>query len=61
MFLGIVGHLYGSCPEGSEQSYTEREHEAADAASTPKSPANAPGAIVLRIATSQRLMKPSDC
>jgi hypothetical protein len=23
LFVGIVGHLYGSCPEGSEQSYTE--------------------------------------
>lgn len=29
LFIGIVGHLYGSCPQGSGQSYTEREYEAA--------------------------------
>jgi len=29
LLVGIVGHLYGSCPEGSEKSYTEREYEAA--------------------------------
>ena len=29
LFVGIVGHLYGSCPDGSDQSYTEREYEAA--------------------------------
>ena len=28
LFVGIVGHLYGSCPEGSEKSYTEREYVA---------------------------------
>jgi tetratricopeptide (TPR) repeat protein len=36
MFVGIVGHLYGSCPEGSEQSYTEREYEAAVQANKPR-------------------------
>ncbi len=29
LFLGIVGHLHGSCPEGSAQSYTELEFAAA--------------------------------
>jgi hypothetical protein len=32
LFLGIVGHLYGSCPEGSITSYTEHEYEAAGTA-----------------------------
>jgi len=36
LFVGIVGHLYGSCPKGSEQSYTEREYEAAVAAGIPR-------------------------
>jgi tetratricopeptide (TPR) repeat protein len=36
LFVGVVGHLYGSCPEGSEQSYTEREYEAAIAAKMPR-------------------------
>jgi hypothetical protein len=36
LFVGIVGHLYGSCAEGSEQSYTEREYEAAIAAELPR-------------------------
>jgi tetratricopeptide (TPR) repeat protein len=36
LFVGIVGHLYGSCPPGSEQSYTEREYEAAVAAEVPR-------------------------
>jgi tetratricopeptide (TPR) repeat protein len=35
LFVGIVGHLYGSCPEGCEQSYTEQEYEAARAAELP--------------------------
>lgn len=29
LFIGIVGHLHGSCPPSSAQSYTEREFEAA--------------------------------
>jgi hypothetical protein len=29
LFLGIVGHLYGSCPRESVTSYTEHEYEAA--------------------------------
>ncbi|MGQ9625958.1 MAG: DUF4062 domain-containing protein, partial [Anaerolineae bacterium] len=36
LFVGIVGHLYGSCPKGSEKSYTEREYEAAVAAGKPR-------------------------
>src|SRR5262249_29479065 len=35
VFVGILGHLYGSCPQGSEQSYTEREYDAAVAATKP--------------------------
>jgi hypothetical protein len=29
LLVGIVGHLYGSTPQGSEQSYTEIEYESA--------------------------------
>lgn len=29
LFVGIVGHLHGSCPERSEKSYTELEYDAA--------------------------------
>jgi len=29
LFVGIVGHLHGSCPSGSGQSYTEREYDVA--------------------------------
>jgi len=36
IFLGLVGHLYGSSPEGSEISFTEREHDAAFAAGVPR-------------------------
>jgi tetratricopeptide (TPR) repeat protein len=36
VFVGIVGHLYGSCPEGSQQSYTEQEYEAAVQAKKPR-------------------------
>jgi hypothetical protein len=36
LFLGIVGHLYGSCPEGSTTSYTEHEYEAALTANIPR-------------------------
>jgi formylglycine-generating enzyme required for sulfatase activity len=31
IFVGIVGHLYGSSPPGRTQSYTEREYDAAKA------------------------------
>jgi hypothetical protein len=36
LFVGIVGHLYGSCPEGSDLSYTEQEYEAAIAEEVPR-------------------------
>ena len=36
LFVGIVGHLYGSCPTGSNQSYTEREYESAVEAGKPR-------------------------
>jgi hypothetical protein len=36
LFVGIVGHLYGSCPPGTEQSYTEHEYEAAISAGIPR-------------------------
>ena len=36
LFVGIVGHLYGSCPKGSETSYTEREYNTAVDASKPR-------------------------
>ena len=36
IFVGILGHLYGSCPNGSEQSYTEREYEVAVEAGIPR-------------------------
>jgi hypothetical protein len=36
LFLGIFGHLYGSCPEGSPTSYTEHEYEAAITANIPR-------------------------
>jgi hypothetical protein len=36
VFVGIVGHLHGSCPPNSAQSYTEREFEAAIAANKPR-------------------------
>lgn len=29
LFVGILGHLYGSCPEGSDKSYTEDEYDTA--------------------------------
>ncbi|MGH9837042.1 MAG: DUF4062 domain-containing protein [Blastocatellia bacterium] len=29
LFIGILGHFHGSCPEGSEKSYTELEYEIA--------------------------------
>jgi tetratricopeptide (TPR) repeat protein len=36
VFVGILGHCYGSCPAGKEQSYTEREYDAAVAAKKPR-------------------------
>ncbi len=36
LFVGIVGHLYGSCPDGCEKSYTEREYAAAVGAEIPR-------------------------
>lgn len=36
LLVGIVGHLYGGCPEGSEKSYTEREYDAAVDAGIPR-------------------------
>jgi signal transduction histidine kinase len=36
LFIGILGHIYGSCPPGCGQSYTEREYEAAVAAGVPR-------------------------
>jgi len=36
LFVGIMGHLYGSCPDGFDQSYTEREYEAAIVAKIPR-------------------------
>jgi len=35
VLVGILGHLYGDCPPGSDQSYTEREYDAAVAANVP--------------------------
>jgi tetratricopeptide (TPR) repeat protein len=36
VMVGIVGHCHGSCPPRSDQSYTEREYEAAVAANVPR-------------------------
>jgi hypothetical protein len=36
VFVGIVGHLYGGAPPGSEQSFTEREYDAAVKHSKPR-------------------------
>jgi hypothetical protein len=30
LFVGLVGHFHGSCPPGSEKSYTEIEYDAAE-------------------------------
>lgn len=35
LFVGILGHLYGSCPEGSDISYTEDEYLTAEKAQKP--------------------------
>ena len=29
LFFGIVGHCFGSCPKGSDKSYTQQEYDAA--------------------------------
>jgi hypothetical protein len=36
IFVGIIGHLYGSCPEGSEKSYTEMEYDSAVRSGKPR-------------------------
>jgi len=36
VFVGIVGHLYGSCPEGSDVSFTRGEYEAAVQSDVPR-------------------------
>src|SRR6266496_3163953 len=36
VFVCVVGHLYGSCPPGSDESFTEREYNAATAAGRPR-------------------------
>ncbi|MFY9824685.1 MAG: SUMF1/EgtB/PvdO family nonheme iron enzyme [Thermoanaerobaculia bacterium] len=36
VFIGLIGHLYGSSPSGSSTSFTEREYEAAEAAKMPR-------------------------
>jgi tetratricopeptide (TPR) repeat protein len=36
VFVGILGHCYGSSPKGSEQSYTEQEYDAAVATGKPR-------------------------
>jgi hypothetical protein len=36
IFIAILGHRYGSCPEGQSQSFTEREFDAAVASERPR-------------------------
>ncbi|RPH55863.1 DUF4062 domain-containing protein, partial [bacterium] len=36
VFLGLIGHLHGSSPEGREASFTEREYDAAVEAGIPR-------------------------
>jgi len=36
LLVGIVGHCYGSCPLGCDESFTEREYAAAVAANVPR-------------------------
>ena len=36
VFVGILGHCFGSCPKGSSKSYTEQEYDAAVAAGKPR-------------------------
>lgn len=35
LFVGIIGHLYGNSPAGTDRSFTEIEYESATAASRP--------------------------
>lgn len=35
LFVGLIGHFYGSCPEGSSKSFTEREYDKAMEATKP--------------------------
>ena len=36
VFVGILGFCYGSCPQGTDQSYTEREYQVAVDAGMPR-------------------------
>ncbi|HJQ22892.1 MAG TPA: DUF4062 domain-containing protein [Blastocatellia bacterium] len=36
LFIGIVGHLYGDCPKGSDESYTYREYKEAKKRDVPR-------------------------
>jgi len=36
IFVGIIGHIFGSCPEGSEKSYTEIEYDTAVSSAIPR-------------------------
>jgi tetratricopeptide (TPR) repeat protein len=36
LFVGVLGHLYGTCPPGKDKSYTEREYDAAVEAKLPR-------------------------
>jgi formylglycine-generating enzyme required for sulfatase activity len=36
LFIGIIGHRFGDGPEGTKQSYTQREHHAAVEAKLPR-------------------------
>lgn len=36
VFVGLVGHLYGSSPPGSDESFTVREYNAAGEAGRPR-------------------------
>jgi hypothetical protein len=36
VYIGIIGHLYGSCPPGEEQSFTEREFNEATRLAKPR-------------------------
>lgn len=36
LFVGIIGHRFGDAPNGSDESYTQREYRAAVAAGKPR-------------------------
>ena len=36
VFVGVLGHLYGSCPKGSQLSFTEREYDKAVETAKPR-------------------------